>query len=128
MIPATVELKFEMVDASWVPVWFARSRYAEPSIPSKVPVHAPVRSRVRAPAVFRSPEPVRSVKVSELMPNAVVVALVEEALVAKSEVKMLCALQVFWVVVPNASEIALPERETGYENVSGASYVPKSET
>ena len=66
MMPATVELKFEMVEASWVPVWFARSWYQVPSCESKVPDQLPVRSRVSAPAVFRRPEPVRSVKVSAL--------------------------------------------------------------
>ena len=100
--PRAVAEKSETVDASWVPVWFARSRYAEPSIPSKVPVQAPVRSRVRAPAVFVRPEPVRSVKVSAFRPKLVVVAFVEEALVAKIEEKMLCAPHELAVVVPKA--------------------------
>ena len=51
-----------------------------PSWPSKVPVQSPVEFRVRAPPTFESPVPVRSVKVSLLIPRAVVVALVAERL------------------------------------------------
>ena len=43
--------------------------------------------------------PVRSVKVSELMPRDVVVAFVEDAFVAKIEEKMLCSVNVLAVYV-----------------------------
>jgi hypothetical protein len=52
-------------------------------------------------------------KVSLFMPSEVVVAFVEEALVAKSDVKMLWALQELAVVVPKANETVLAERWSG---------------
>jgi len=51
----------------------------------------------------------------------VVVAFVEEAFVAKSEEKLLYALQKFCVVVPNASEMLLTERTIGYTKERGFS-------
>jgi hypothetical protein len=44
-----------------------------------------------------------------------------EAFVAKSPEKVFCALQVFAVVVPNASESAFTVRTSGNANVSGLS-------
>ena len=64
------------------------ARYVAPSCPSKVPLQAPVVSRVRAPPVLRRPLPVRSVKVSLLIPRAVVVALVVREFEAKKLVEV----------------------------------------
>ncbi len=43
----------------------------------------------------------------------VVVAFVVDAFVANSERKVLCALKLFWVVVENANDITLAERDSG---------------
>ena len=58
---------------------------------------------------------------SEPIPRDVVVAFVVEAFVANSEEKMLCALHVFAVVVPNA------RLKTPVEELYWIGYVPESE-
>ena len=55
----------------------------------------------------------RMEEVTPVRPRVVVVALVVDAFVAKSEVNILCAPHVFEVVVPNAKEMVFEERVKG---------------